>query len=68
MAIKHNRVGAARNDRRRGGYEVIVRGKDGRPRFERVRDLAAYRARVSSIDRSEPQTISIEEIARLLDR
>jgi len=58
-----------------GGYLVIVRGPDGRPRFERFNDVAAYRARLTSLnaassgtgEHSENGSVSIEEIAGLLD-
>ena len=53
-----------REDRRRGGYEVIVRGPDGRSRFERVRSVSAYRERVKGMSAN---TITIDELARLLD-
>ena len=53
-----------REDRRRGGYEVIVRGPDGRARFERVRSVSAYRERVKGMNAN---TITIDELARLLD-
>jgi hypothetical protein len=56
-----------RGDRRRGGYEVIVRGPDGRARFERVRSASAYRERVKGLKRSNANTITIDELARLLD-
>ena len=52
---------------------LIVRGPDGRPRSERFNDVAAYRARLLSLnvgsagERSENASISIDEIARLLD-
>lgn len=46
---------------------VIVRGPDGRPRFERFTDVTAYRARLVSLALAEPGSISIEEIAGLLD-
>jgi hypothetical protein len=58
-----------------GGYVVIVRGPDGRPRFERFNDVAAYRARLSTLntgntenpEHSDNGSLSIEEIAGLLD-
>jgi hypothetical protein len=52
---------------------LIVRGPDGRPRSERFNDLAAYRARLLTLntgntgETSENGSISIEEIAGLLD-
>ena len=54
----------------RGGYVLIVRGADGRTRFERFNDAASYRARLVSLNaghRSENDGLSIEEIAGLLD-
>ena len=57
----------ARSDKVRTGYLVIVRGPDGRPRFERFNDMAAYRARLVSLERSETSSMSVEEIAGLLD-
>jgi len=56
-----------REDRRRGGYEVIVRGPDGRARFEQVRTVSAYRERVKGMKPSNANTITIDELARLLD-
>jgi hypothetical protein len=52
---------------------LIVRGPDGRPRSERFNDAAAYRARLLALnigitgERSEHGSISIDEIAGLLD-
>ena len=55
---------------------LIVRGPDGRPRSERFNDMAAYRARLMTLhtgktgktgEHSEHGSISIEEIAGLLD-
>ena len=57
----------ARPDSGRGSYVLIVRGPDGRPRAERFADVAAYRARLASLQHSEDRSISIEEIAGLLD-
>ena len=67
MIGSHQRMRDARSDKSRGGYVVIVRGPDGRPRLERLNDAAAYRARLMSMERSENGIISIEEIAGLLD-
>ena len=52
-----------------------MRGPDGRPRFERFNDVAAYRARLASFttentgnpEHSDIGSLSIEEIAGLLD-
>jgi hypothetical protein len=66
----HQAKREARSDKARGapgGYVVIVRGADGRLRSERFNDVAAYRARLMSLKHSEHGSISIEEIAELLD-
>jgi len=66
----------APSDKGRGIYVLIVRGPDGRPRSERFNDMAAYRARLMTLhtgktgktgEHSEHGSISIEEIAGLLD-
>jgi hypothetical protein len=76
---RHARAAKARGGA--GGYVVIVRGSDGRPRFERFNDVAAYRRRLASLnigntgntgdpgteEHSENGSLSIEEIAGLLD-
>ena len=49
------------------GYVLIVRGPDGRPHFERFDDVAAYRARLVELERSNIESFSIEEIVGLLD-
>jgi hypothetical protein len=67
MAGYHQRRRDAQSDTSRGGYLVIVRGPDGRSRLERLTDAAAYRARLLSMDDSENDSISIDEIAGLLD-
>ena len=71
------------SDKGRGIYVLIVRGPDGRPRSERFNDMAAYRARLMTLntantantantgktgEHSEHGSISIEEIAGFLDR
>jgi hypothetical protein len=59
-----------RSARPRGAYVLIVRGPDGLPRAERFNDLAAYRARLLTLntgETSENGSVSIEEIAGLLD-
>ena len=58
----------ARSDKAAGGYIVVVRGPDGRVRLERINDAAAYRLRLLSLERSDTGSISIDEIAGLLDR
>ena len=50
-----------------GAYVLIVRGSDGRPRFERFDDVAAYRARIDALEESDGDVMSIDEIAGLLD-
>ena len=67
MAGYHQGKRDARSDTVRGRYLVIVRGPDGRPHFERFTDVAAYRARLVSLELAETSSISIEEIAGLLD-
>ena len=54
-------------DKAAGTYVLIVRGPDGRPRSERFNDAAAYRARLVSLRHSNDGSVSIEEIAGLLD-
>jgi hypothetical protein len=46
---------------------LIVRGADGRPRVERFRSAAAYRARLATLCRSGAESVSIEELVGLLD-
>jgi hypothetical protein len=48
-------------------YGLIVRGRDGRPRLEQFEDAAAYKERLACLGSSLPDSMSIEEIARLLD-
>jgi hypothetical protein len=76
MNRRHQPERGARSRKDRGGpggYAVIVRGPDGRLRSERFSDVAAYRARLASLntantaEHSENNGISIEEIAGLLD-
>jgi hypothetical protein len=76
MAGYHRVMRDARSDKARGGYVVIVRGPDGRLRSERFNDVAAYRARLVSLntgntgntgEHSESGSVSIEEIVGLLD-
>lgn len=51
-----------------GIYVLIVRGQDGRPRFERFDDVAAYRARLMALQQSKVvESVSIDEIVGLLD-
>ena len=73
VASYHRAKRDAPSDKARGVYVLIVRGPDGRPRSERFNDVAAYRARLLALnggttgERSEHGSISIEEIAGLLD-
>jgi len=67
MKVDHLVRRVARREKTRGGYVLIVRGPDGRPRAERFNDAAAYRARVASLQHAENNSISIDEIAGLLD-
>jgi hypothetical protein len=60
----------ARSVKARGAYVLIVRGPDGRTRSERFKDVAAYRARLVTLNTgeiSENGGVSIEEIAGWLD-
>jgi hypothetical protein len=73
MNRRHQAERGPRSNTDRGGYVVIVRGPDGRLRSERFSDVAAYRARLATLntadtaEHSENNSISIEEIAGLLD-
>jgi hypothetical protein len=51
----------------RRAYELVLRGPDGRPRSERFANAAAYRARLVSLEHSESRSLSIDELAGLLD-
>jgi len=53
--------------RRSRGYELIVRGPDGRPRLERFENAVSYRAKLIGLQRSPSLGVSIEDIAKLLD-
>ena len=68
MLADHPARRDTRRDKVRGGYVLIVRGSDGRPRAERFKDLAAYQARLITLQHSEHNSISIDEIAGLLDQ
>src|SRR5262245_18597276 len=68
-AMRHRktlRVPETAGDRQ--AYELIVRGPDGRLRSERFGDAAAYRARLVSLELRESASLSIEDLAGLLDR
>jgi hypothetical protein len=51
----------------RGAYTLVVRGPDGRPRYERFDDAAAYLARLRALQPSTAESVSIEDILTLLD-
>lgn len=59
--------GLPRTKTERGAYTLVVRGADGRPSFERFDDAASYRARLTTLQRSNAETVSIEDILGLLD-
>ena len=54
-------------DRGSAVYMLILGGPDGQPRQEPFTDVAAYRARLLALRHSIEGSISIDEIARLLD-
>jgi hypothetical protein len=51
----------------RAAYILAVRGRDGRPHYERFDDAASYRARLMTLQRSSVETVSIDDILSLLD-
>ena len=51
----------------RGAYTLVVRGPDGRPRYERFDDAASYRARLISVQRGNAKSVAIGDILELLD-
>lgn len=51
----------------RGAYTLVVRGPDGRPHYERFDDAAAYLARLTTLNQSSAESVSIEDILGLLD-
>ena len=68
MLEKSNRQRPRRHVRRANtAYVLIVRGTNGRLRAERFTDVAAYRARLASLEQSDDRGVSVEELARLLD-
>ena len=67
MAGANQKRRDARSSNDRGGYELIVRGPDGRPRVERFDDVTAYRARLTSLPQSPGDSLSVEDIVGLLD-
>ena len=51
----------------RGAYVLILRGSDDRIRVERFDDAQAYRTRLAALRRTGGDSLSIDEIADLLD-
>jgi hypothetical protein len=50
-----------------GAYTLVLRGPDGRPRYERFDDAAAYLARLMTLNQSSVESVSIEDILGVLD-
>ncbi len=68
MAHHHDtRQRGSRSNNPAGAYLLVVRGLDGRPRFERFDDAAAYRTRLVALEPSNDDSISIDEIVAWLD-
>ena len=67
MAPYHRPPRGARARTKRAVYLLIVRGRDGRPRYERFDSAAAYRARLAALKYAPAGDISIDELAGLLD-
>jgi hypothetical protein len=67
MTSRHNTRRKSRHGRPADSYTLIVRGRDGQPRFERFGSAAAYKARLAKLHQSNSGSISIEELAQLLD-
>jgi hypothetical protein len=61
--LKRPRSGSGR----RGPYALIVRGHDGRARFEPFATAKAYRARLLKLQPSRPAGVSLEDVLRFLD-
>ena len=51
----------------RGAYTLVVRGADGRPHYERFDDASTYLARLMALQRSNTESVSIEDVLALLD-
>ena len=51
----------------RGTYALIVRGHDGRARFEPFATAKAYRARLAKLQPSRAAGVSLEDVLRFLD-
>jgi hypothetical protein len=64
----HKKATRARRARPvRRAYELILGGPDGRPRLEQFADARTYRARLASLRHAEIRSLSIDELATLLD-
>jgi hypothetical protein len=50
-----------------GAYTLVMRTPDGRLHHERFDDAASYRARMTALEPSGPESVSIEDILGLLD-
>jgi hypothetical protein len=48
-------------------YELVVRGPDGHPRIERFETAGSYLARLLTLQQSPAASVSIEELAGLID-
>jgi hypothetical protein len=51
----------------RGAYTLVVRGPDGRPRYERFDDAQSYLARLTTLHPLSAESVSIEDVLALLD-
>ena len=67
MATRRHQPRRPRATIQRGAYTLVVRGPDGRPRYERFDDAAAYLARLVALQQSSAESVSIEDILGLLD-
>ena len=61
------RLPKVKAERGAGAYTLVVRGPDGRPRYERFDDAATYRARLMALQPSNAEGVSIEDILAQLD-
>jgi hypothetical protein len=66
--LQHERLRESRSKGAQGAYVLVMRGRDGRPRFEHFDDAAAYKARLASLHQSNLDSVSIEEIVGIIDR
>jgi hypothetical protein len=66
MAPRH-RAAAQPRPKTRRAYAIVDRGADGRPRLERFTDAQSYRARLAALEHSDKRSLTIDEIACLLD-